>query len=74
MKKNDIVAISSHNHRDDFICCMAALCIGACYNPWFYGMNLGKSSNSEMQSASLHGSPFERQRVSSKSHRKKDIH
>nr|XP_034180941.1 PKS-NRPS hybrid synthetase psoA-like [Osmia lignaria] len=40
VKKNDIVVISSHNHRDDFICCMAALFIGASYNSWYHEINL----------------------------------
>lgn len=36
---NDIVVISTHNHRDSFIPCIAALFIGAVFNPWSADMN-----------------------------------
>ncbi|XP_076286175.1 uncharacterized protein LOC143211923 [Lasioglossum baleicum] len=37
--KGDIIAIASHNHRDSFTPCLAALFIGATFNPWDPGMN-----------------------------------
>ncbi|XP_076225342.1 uncharacterized protein LOC116424392 isoform X2 [Nomia melanderi] len=39
VKKGDIVAVSTHNHLDCFIPCLAAMFIGAIFNPWDYGMN-----------------------------------
>ncbi|XP_076649557.1 luciferin 4-monooxygenase-like [Halictus rubicundus] len=37
--KGDIVAISTHNHLDSFIPCIAAVFIGAIINPWDDGVN-----------------------------------
>ncbi|XP_076171127.1 uncharacterized protein LOC143148567 isoform X2 [Ptiloglossa arizonensis] len=37
--ERDVVAISSHNHLDSFIPCIAATYIGAIFNPWNYEMN-----------------------------------
>ncbi|XP_043261591.1 4-coumarate--CoA ligase 1-like isoform X1 [Colletes gigas] len=37
--KGDVVAVSTHNHRDSFTPCLAALFIGAAFNPWDYEMN-----------------------------------
>ncbi|XP_076287406.1 luciferin 4-monooxygenase-like isoform X2 [Lasioglossum baleicum] len=39
VRKGDIIAIASHNNRDCFIPCLAALFIGATFNPWDPGMN-----------------------------------
>ncbi|XP_076374554.1 uncharacterized protein LOC117224286 isoform X3 [Megalopta genalis] len=39
VKKGDVVAISTHNHPDCFVPCIAALFIGAIFNPWDPGMN-----------------------------------
>ena len=36
---NDIIVISSHNHLDCFIPCIAALFIGAIFNPWHSDVN-----------------------------------
>ncbi|XP_017763750.1 PREDICTED: 4-coumarate--CoA ligase 1-like [Eufriesea mexicana] len=38
--KGDIVAVSSHNHRDCVVPCLAALYMGAIVNPWDYDMNV----------------------------------
>lgn len=38
--KGDIVAISSHNHLDSVIPCIAALFLGAIMNPWNNEMNI----------------------------------
>lgn len=35
----DIIAVSSHNHLDSFTPCLAALFIGASFNPWDCEMN-----------------------------------
>lgn len=43
VRKGDIVAVSTHNHLDCFIPCIAAMFIGAIFNPWDYGMNTGKT-------------------------------
>ncbi|XP_076297963.1 uncharacterized protein LOC143217491 isoform X2 [Lasioglossum baleicum] len=40
VKKGDIVAISTHNHLDSFIPCIAAVFIGAIINPWDDEMNI----------------------------------
>ncbi|XP_076285772.1 luciferin 4-monooxygenase-like [Lasioglossum baleicum] len=39
VRKGDIIALASHNNRDCFIPCLAALFIGATFNPWDPGMN-----------------------------------
>ncbi|XP_076649556.1 uncharacterized protein LOC143357160 [Halictus rubicundus] len=39
VRKGDIIAVASHNHRDSFTPCLAALFIGATFNPWDPGMN-----------------------------------
>ncbi|XP_076248734.1 luciferin 4-monooxygenase [Calliopsis andreniformis] len=38
--KGDMVAVSTHNHFDSFIPCIASLFIGAVFNPWDYEMNI----------------------------------
>lgn len=40
--KGDVVAVSTHNHRDSFTPCIAALFLGAIFNPWDYEMNTRK--------------------------------
>lgn len=42
VKKGDIVAICSHNHRDCIIPFLATLYLGAIVNPWDHLMNIGK--------------------------------
>lgn len=39
VRAGDIIAVSSHNHLDSFTPCLAALFIGASFNPWDCEMN-----------------------------------